>query len=252
MSHARIRFAVVCAGLVFGPIATASPAVSTYLKEAVADKDRPASDTKRDEYYKPAEVIAFAGVKPGMRVADFMAGDGYYSRLFSKIVGPKGYVYAYYATQEDTPAIKRGGKVGDMLSSYSNVGIVHGPAETFVAPEKLDLVWTGLTYHDMHGPNFKGMDVGTANKAVYDALKPGGIYIVLDRSSRPGAGLNDLAALARIDEAIVKSEVEAAGFKFVGESNALRNPADDLGGRVTKAEYQKRPDEFILKFQKPR
>jgi predicted methyltransferase len=223
-----------------------------YLNKAIADDGRPAADIKRDVFYKPAEVIAFAGAKPGMKIADFMAGDGYYSRIFSRIVGPKGYVYAYYATQEDTPAVKRGGKIGAALAGYDNVGIVHGTAEQFVAPERLDLVWTALTYHDLHGPNFRGLDIGAVNKAVYDALKPGGIFIVLDRASRPGAGLRDLASLARIDEDTVKSEVEAAGFRFVSENGALHNPGDNLSKRVTKAEYEKRPDQFLLKFQKPR
>lgn len=231
---------------------TAQADAPAYLQKAIADDKRPPADIKRDAYYKPAEVIAFAGVQPGMKVADFMAGDGYYSRIFSRIVGPNGYVYAYYAAQEDTPAIKRGGKVGGPLTAYDNIGIVHGTAEQFVAPERLDVVWTGLTYHDLHGPNFPGLDIGAVNKAVWASLKPGGIFLVLDRASRHGAGLADLAATARIDEATVKSEVEAAGFKFIGESDALHNPADDLSKRVTKAEYEKRPDQFLLKFQKPR
>jgi predicted methyltransferase len=221
-----------------------------YLDAAIADGERPATDTKRDPYFKPAQVLAFADVRPGMKVADFMPGDGYYSRIFSRIVGPKGYVYAFYAREEDRP--KARGKVGAALAGYGNVGIVHDTAAHFAAPEKLDLVWTGLTYHDLHGPNFPDLDIAAVNKAVYAALKPGGIFIVLDRASRPGAGLNDLAATARIDEATVKSEVEAAGFRLVDESNALRNPQDDLSKRVTKAQYEKRPDQFILKFRKPR
>jgi predicted methyltransferase len=236
---------LACAG-------TALAKAPAYLSAAIADKDRPDSDTKRDEFYKPAEVIGFAGIRPGMKVADFMAGDGYYSRLFSRIVGSHGYVYAYYTTQQDTPAIKQGGGVGAALASYGNVGIVHGPVESFVTPEKVDLVWTGLTYHDLHGPNFKGMDIAPVNKAVFDALKPGGIFIVLDRASRRGAGLGDLETTARIDEESVKQEVEAAGFKFVGESDVLHNPADDYSKRITKAQYQLRPDEFLLKFRKPR
>ncbi len=246
------RVSLVALALVLGPSIAGLAQTPAYLTAAIADDRRPAADTKRDAFYKPAQVIAFGSLRPGMKVADFMAGDGYYSRIFSKLVGHDGYVYAYYTSQQDTPAIRKGGKVGGTLAAYDNIGIVHGPAEKFVAPERLDLVWTGLTYHDLHGPNFPGLDIAAVNKAVFNALKPGGLFIVLDRASRPGAGLTALADLARIDEAAVKSEVEAAGFKFVGESDVLRNPADDLDKRVTKAEYEKRPDQFLLKFRKPR
>ena len=188
-----------------------------------------------------------------MTVADFMPGDGYYSRIFSRIVGAKGYVYAYYATQTDTPPARRGAPVGVALKTYGNIGIVAGPADKFVTPEKLDLVWTGLTYHDLHEKiHFDGQDVAAVNKAVYAALKPGGTYIVLDRASKPGAGLSDLDTLYRIDEATVKAEIEAAGFQFVGESALLRNPADNHTTQVSKAQWDARPDQFLLKFRKPR
>jgi len=241
----------VCALLLSNSVYAAQKPTPKYLEAAIADPARPASDTQRDEAYKPAAVLTFAGVRPGVKVADFMAGDGYYSRLFSKIVSPTGYVYAYYTTEEDSPAIKRGAKVGKALSSYDNVGIVHGPVEKFVAPEKLDVVWTGLTYHDLFNQNFKGVDINAVNRAVFASLKPGGTYFVLDRAARPGTGLGDLPALLRIDEAVVKTQIEAAGFQFVGESSILRNPADDHTSRVTKADFKTMPDQFLLKFRKP-
>ena len=154
------------------------------------------------------------------------------------------------ARRQDRPSARS--KPGAALAGYANIDVLHDTAAHFAAPKKLDLVWAGLTYHDLHGPRFPGLDIAAVNKAVYAALKPGGIFIVVDRAARPGAGLSDLATKARIDEATVKSEVEAAGFRLVDESNVLRNPQDDLNQRVTKAQYEKRPDQFILKFRKPR
>jgi predicted methyltransferase len=222
-----------------------------YIASAIADPGRPQIDTKRDDEYKPAEVIAFAGVKPGSKIADFMAGDDYYSRIFSKVVGTNGHVYAYYATDE-TPTVNRG-KVDAALSGYNNVAIVAGPAEKFVTPERLDIVWTALTYHDMfQKDHFNNVDVAVVNTAIFESLKPGGIYFVIDRASKAGAGLSDVEPLFRIDEAVVKSQIETAGFKLVGESIALRNPADNHTTRVGRSNVGANPDRFILKFQKAR
>ena len=115
--------------------------------------------------------------------------------------------------------------MGVALKTYGNIGIVAGPADKFVTPEKLDLVWTGLTYHDLHEKiDFDGQDVAAVNKAVYAALKPGGTYIVLDRASKPGAGLSDLDTLYRIDEATVKAEIEGGGFPVRRRKRPVAQP----------------------------
>ena len=171
-------------------VASAAPKIPPYLSAAIADPGRPEADTKRDAYYNPAPVIAFAGVKPGAKVADFLIWDGYYSRIFSKIVGPKGFVYAYYVTQEDGVRPKSGDRVGAEFSASGNVGVIHAPAEQFVTPEPVDIVWIGMSYHDLHNTTlFKGLDAAAVNKAIFATLKPGGTLVVLDRAAKPGSGL---------------------------------------------------------------
>jgi predicted methyltransferase len=117
-------------------------------------------------------------------------------------------------------------------------------------PEKLDLVWTSQNYHDVH--NVPNVDVGAFNKAVFDALKPGGIYIVLDHAAEPGSGFRDTASLHRIDADAVKKEVLAAGFQFVGESNVVRNPKDDHKLAIFDKALHDKTDRFLLKFRKPK
>jgi predicted methyltransferase len=135
---------------------------------------------------------------------------------------------------------------------YAKVSVIHAPVAKFVAPEKLDIVWTSQNYHDLHDSFFGPADIPAVNKAIYNALKPGGIFIVLDHDAAPGSGLRDTETLHRIDEASVKKEVEAAGFKLVGESKALRNPADSHIAKVFDPSIRGHTDQFILKFRKPR
>jgi predicted methyltransferase len=210
---------------------------------------RPAARRQR----KPAECLAFAGVKPGDRVADIIPGTGYFTRLFSKAVGPKGYVYAYIPSDIDAVYAKHGMKVpppGD--PNYPNVSYIHAPIEKFVTPEKLDIAWTSQNYHDLHDRFFGPPDINKVNKAIYDSLKPGGVFVVLDHAAEKGSGLRDTDTLHRIDEAAVKSEVEAAGFKLVAESEVLRNPDDSHAAKVFDPSIRGKTDQFILKFRKPR
>jgi len=136
--------------------------------------------------------------------------------------------------------------------AYPNVSYIHAPIEKFVTPEKLDIAWTSQNYHDLHDKFFGPPDIATVNKAIYDSLKPGGVFIVLDHAAQAGSGLRDTDTLHRIDEAAVRKEVEAAGFKLVGESNVLRNPEDDHSKKVFDPSIRGKTDQFILKFRKPR
>ena len=218
---------------------------------AINDPARPDADRNLDQYRKPAEMLMFAGVRPGMRVMDLMPGGGYFTRLFAKAVGPKGYVYPLEVTQYDTFYDGKPAPIFAVAREYPNVSVIHAPIENIVAPESLDLVWTSQNYHDMHNAFMGPADMAKVNKGVFDALKPGGIYIVLDHAAAPGSGIRDTNTLHRIDEEVVKTEVEAAGFKLVAESKVLRNASDMHTLKVFNPEIRHKTDQFILKFRKP-
>ena len=234
-------------------IAVAEAATPAYITTAVADANRPDADKQRDAGRKPAETIAFSGMKPGWVIADYIPGAGYYDRIFSGVVGPKGHVYGFYPAElksvVKTPLPADGTKPFD---KYGNVTALSAPANDFAAPAPLDLVWISDNYHDLHDPFFAPADLAKVNAAVFKALKPGGIYLVLDHAAPAGSGLADTNTLHRIDEATVKSEVEAAGFKLVGESDALHNPADDHSKAIFDPSIRGHTDQFILKFRKPK
>jgi predicted methyltransferase len=228
--------------------AAAAP-VPAYIKAAVADSKRPAEEIQRDANRKPAEMLVFAGVKPGMKVMDLMAEGGYFTRLFSPAVGPKGWVYAEQPEEFEAFLKGKPAPILKVAADYQNVSVVKSPINQLTAPEALDLVWTSQNYHDIK--NMKTADTAQVNKAVFNALKPGGLYIVLDHSAPKDSGIADTQTLHRIDEAVVKKEVEAAGFKFVGESNLLRNPKDPRTAIVFDPSIRGHTDQFILKFRKP-
>lgn len=235
------------------PAGAADQKVPPNIAAAVADPARPEADRARDVNRKPGESLAFAGVKPGDRVADVIPGTGYFTRLFSKAVGPNGYVYAYFPSNIDDIYKKHGFAVPPPADpNFPNVSYVHAPIEKFVTPEKLDIAWTSQNYHDLHDKSFGPADLSTVNKAIYDSLKPGGVFIVLDHAAEKGSGLRDTDTLHRIDEDAVKKEVEAAGFKLVAESDVLRNPDDPHTAKVFDPAIRGKTDQFILKFRKPR
>ena len=247
---------LVLAALAAAMLATTADAaapIPANITAAVADPARPAEDKARDADRKPAESLAFAGVKPGDRVVDLIPGQGYFTRLFAKAVGPKGWVYAYIPSDLDEMYKKHNRTIPPPADpNYPNVSYLHAPVAKFLAPEKLDIVWTSQNYHDMHDKFFGPADLGAVNKAIYDALKPGGVYVVLDHSAAKGSGLADTDTLHRIDEAAVKKEVEAAGFNLVAESDFLRNPADPRTANVFDKSIRGKTDQFILKFRKPK
>jgi predicted methyltransferase len=246
---------LLLAATVTAILPAAAATIPVYVKAAVSDSGRPEADTKRDAERKPADMLVFAGIRPGMKVVDILPGGGYFTRLFAKAVGPKGYVYDYFPSELDGAVKKHGGdpdNQGKPFAAYGNVGAIHGTMEKFVTPEKVDLIWTSQNYHDLHDKFFGPADMMAVDKAIYASLKPGGIFIVLDHAAAAGSGTRDTETLHRIDEAAVKSEVEAAGFKLVGESNVLRNKADDHTLRIFDPAIRGKTDQFVLKFRKPR
>jgi predicted methyltransferase len=224
------------------------------IAAAVADLNRPDTDKQRDANRKPVETLAFAGVKPGDQVAELLPGGGYFTRLFSKVVGPSGHVYALVPAPSpnappDVPDFAARVKAIAADPNYSNVSVVVEPFSQLKAPVPVDLVWTSQNYHDLH--NFPGLDVTVFNQLVFDALKPGGIYLILDHEAEPGSGVRDTATLHRIDAATVKTEVLAAGFVLAGSSDLLRQPSDPHAVKVFDPSVRGRTDQFILKFRKP-
>jgi predicted methyltransferase len=226
------------------------------IAAAVSNPARPAADKDRDANRKPAEVLAFAGVKEGDQIAELVPGGmpkgGYFTRLLSTAVGKTGHVYAFYPIEFDDLLKKLKSSIPGEDSNYPNVSIVHQPLASFTAPVPLDVVWTSQNYHDLHDSFASGLDVAALNKAVFAALKPGGIYLVLDHAAAAGSGLRDTETLHRIDEAQVKKEVEAAGFILESESNILRNPADPHTASIFDSALRGHTDQFILKFRKPK
>lgn len=244
--------AAAAAALATLAAAHASPAVPSYIAAAVANPDRPAADRQRDAARKPAEVIAFSQMRPGSVVADIIPREGYYDRIFAGVVGSTGHVYGFSPTELGkilkTPLPPNGGTPDP---KFPNFTALVAPANDFDPPVPVDLVWLSDNYHDFHDPFFAPADIARINAAVFKALKPGGIYLILDHAAEKGSGLRDTNTLHRIDEAAVKAEVEAAGFQLVGESDVLRNPADDHTKKIFDPAIRGRTDQFVLRFRKP-
>jgi predicted methyltransferase len=227
-----------------------SPAIAA----AVADSSRPAADTARDANRKPAQVLSFAGVKPGDKVADYAAGAGYFTRLFAGVVGPQGHVYASVPSGlYQYPNIVKGvADVEAFITTHPNVSLTFGsPIDAARYPEKLDLFWISQNYHDLKDPFMGPVDMAAFNRAVFAALKPGGVYIVLDHVAAKGSPPDVTDTLHRIEPSVVRREVEAAGFRFAGESPLLANPADPHTAGPFNPSIQGRTDQFIYKFRKP-
>ncbi len=229
-------------------VAVTVTASSPHIAAAVSDAARPQADKDLDAARKPADMMAFAEVQPGDKVGELIPGGGFMTRVLSKSVGPTGKVYLFNGPPRQAGAAPPFQGILDDKTNYPNVQFVQTDFVTLASPEPLDLVWTSQNYHDLHNPG-RNIDINAANKAVFNALKPGGLYVVLDHSSKAGVDFD--AQLHRIDANKVKSEVLAAGFEFVGESNVLRNPADPRDKGVFDPSIRRKTDQFIYKFRKP-
>jgi len=230
-------------------LALAGPALAQipdYVAKAVADPGR-AQDAQNDGRRKAAEIVAFSGVKPGDKVLELIPGGGYFTRVFSKVVGPKGRVYAVQPNEYD----EKPDKIKAIAAEYGNVDLLMQPAAKLTAPQPVDVVFTSQNYHDYPDKFMGPTDLAVLNAAVFAVLKPGGVYVIVDHSAEPGSGLRDTDTLHRIDAAAVKQQVVAAGFEYVGESDVLRNPADDRKTNVFSPAIRGRTDQFAYKFRKP-
>ncbi len=233
--------------------AAASTSIPPHIAAAVAAPER-AFQRSFDARRKIGEVIAFTGVKRGDKVLELIPGNGYFTRVFSAAVGPKGRVYAVWPEPYAKQAVPN---VRDLraLSAkppYRNIAVLVQPAAKLTAPEPLDLVFTSQNYHDYPDAFMGRIDPMVFNRAVYRALKPGGTLVVIDHAAAPGSGMRDTDTLHRIDPATVRKQVEAAGFVYAGRYDGLRNPKDDHKLTVFDKPIRGHTDQFGFRFVKPR
>ena len=252
MARYHLRFAACLMGAVASGALAQTPPLPANIAAAAADPARGAQAANDATRHGP-EILAFAGVRPGAQVVDLIPGGGYWTQLLAKAVGPKGHVYGiwpaeYAKVDDDEPGPYRK-LVG--APAYANVSVLDQPAAALAVPEKVDLIFTAQNYHDYLDKFMGPVDPSTLNKAAFAALKPGGIYLIVDHVADAGSGHRDTDTLHRIDPAAVKAEVTAAGFKFVGASPLLANPADDHHKKVFDPAIRGKTDQFIYKFRKP-
>ncbi|MEO6388806.1 MAG: methyltransferase [Croceibacterium sp.] len=243
----KLTLMAAALALGMGSACVAADPVLAAIAAAVADTARPEADTARDAARKPAEIVAFAGVKAGDVVAEMIPGGGYYTRILSRTVGPEGHVYLLVPAAF---AQRPGGLDGlnTLASAYGNVTVMPVDLTSFTLPVAVDLVWTTENYHDMHnGPTANPAGV---NDSAFAALKPGGIYFVEDHSA-PGAGTTVTQTLHRIDPKSVISEVTESGFQFEEQSDLLANPNDPHDVGVRDPSVQGETDKFAIRFRKP-
>jgi predicted methyltransferase len=246
---ARFRYAAL--GLLgfaalIAPFGT-TPAKAQDYEAIVAAPDRSDADRQTDKRRFPAKMLAFTGVKPGMKVLDLVSAGGYSAELLARSVGPTGTLYA----QDSQESVDRTKERFDARLKSPAVKSLVRVARNYddpIPPEvrDLDLVTIFFSYHDL---TFMPVDRAAMNKKVFAALKPGGFFVVADHSAKPGDGATVGKTLHRIEESTLRKEVEAAGFKLVAEADFLRHPEDMRDVTVTKAPTP--VDEFVLKFQKP-
>ncbi|MEY2952078.1 MAG: hypothetical protein RLZZ401_165 [Pseudomonadota bacterium] len=259
------------------PPQSPSPGVLSQARIAdiLASPDRSAADRNNDLRRKPDQLLAFIGVRPGMVALDLSAGGGYTTELLARATGPGGRVYGQSAPRNADarpPAAPEGGAVPApaaptaaapvRLSSpqalaqrAKNPALAHivpvvqkfeAPVPAELAAGGLNLVTLMFNYHDL---GHLGVNRSLMNQALFAALKPGGSYVVADHAGRPGTGISESGTLHRIEEAYLRQEIEAAGFKLVAEGQFLRNPADPRDKNTPEPPQPK--DDFVLKFVRP-
>ena len=226
--------------------------IPKYITDAINSTDRPAADKILDKARRPDQVMTFFGIKPGMQVADIFAAGGATTEVLARIVGPTGKVYsqniqlpAKFKKTEDAwkARLKEPGMAGVLVEV---VKPLDAPDLLPGAPGSLDAVIVNQNYHDMV---WMGADRAKLNATIFKALKPGGVYAIVDNADSPGSGAKDVKTLHRIDPDFEIAEIEKAGFKLAATSDVLHNPNDAHTGPVFKMNHME--DRFVLKFVKP-
>jgi predicted methyltransferase len=276
----------VGAGLVLGAHAAfAQPLTPEQITEIVASPDRSAADRTNDKRRKPEQMLGFIAIQPGITALDLSAAGGYTTELLARAIGPSGAVYGQSRPRDPSraptpPAAPEGNShptatpsaappppagaprpspvaLAERDSTLKSAGVkaapitaISRPFEDPVPPElaadRFDLVTLMFNYHDL---GHLGVDRAAMNRAVFQALKRGGVYVIADHSGRPGTGISEAGTLHRVEETFLRKEVEAAGFKLAAEGNFLRNPNDPRDKNTPDPPQPK--DEFVLKFVKP-
>jgi predicted methyltransferase len=236
---------VACSSLL-----STGPAAAQSELAAILDSDaRPQADRERDAGRRPADVIQFFGIERGDRVADLLAGGGYWTRILVPLVGTEGQVLAgnnpffaeYYAEAFNALLAER---------PFARVVRIDGPVDEIALPAdgSLDAVLMVMAYHDLF---LTDEDRGALNRKVFAALKPGGVYGIIDHEAGAGAGTSKIEDLHRIEKQTVVDEVEAAGFRLAGEADFLKNAADDHSAAIFAPAVAGKTDRFVLRFERP-
>lgn len=239
------------AALALSPMAAAQTPPQTPDYAAVLASDiRTAEDRARDAARHTAETLAFARIQPGQKIADMIIGGGYFTRIFSAAVGPEGHVTAWQPAE----FIGFQASYGESLTqvdAFPNVDGIRSPIGAPEFPSGLDLVFTAQNYHDLHLEPFAEDTAARVNAAVFQALKPGGLYVIIDHHAAAGSDLAAADSLHRIDIEAVKREVTAAGFVLDGESDLLAVAADPRTANVFDPSIRGKTSQFMLRFRKP-
>jgi predicted methyltransferase len=234
-------------------LAGAANATDVY-DAAVAHAGRSSDDRQRDVTDRPADVLRLSGIRPGMRVADFFAADGYYSELLSYVVGPKGHVLLI-----NNPAYDKFANNAwkERIEKHRLGNVEHrtvDPAAMGLRDASLDAVIMVKVYHDLYwvAPQngWQKIDVAPVLDQLSRALKPGGLLVVVDHSAKPGTGSADAGTLHRIDEQYMRQDFEAHGFTFADKSNVLRRSDDKLDQISYKEPMLGKTDRFVYLFRK--
>ena len=247
-----IAIAFAAPFLAFAATTDTKSAVPAYVTAALNDPARK-EDSADDARRQLAAVVTFAGVKPGQKVVELVPGQGYWTRAFSNIVGANGHVYTVWPDGMQKYAAKSLATWQGLVTKapYTNVTLLQQASADLVIPEPVDLVFTCQNYHDYHDKFMGPVDMAAFNKKVFAGLKPGGVFVVIDHVAPAGSGFSATDTTHRVDPEAVKKEVEAAGFVFDGESDALKNPADPHTAAVFDQAIRGHTDQFIFRFRKP-
>jgi predicted methyltransferase len=215
---------------------------------------RPATDVERDAARKPAMIVQFAKIGAGQTVVDMLPGGGYFTRVFAQAVGPKGKVVALVSDQYAKAFPKARTDIEALVAEPANANVQAAIRNLLDvgAPNSVDRVFTAQNYHDLKSKNLTTGTAEGVNRAVFAALKPGGLYVIVDHSAAKGSGLRDVDTLHRIDAAALKADVISVGFKFAGESKLLASKADDRTKNVFDPAIRGKTDQFVYRFMKPK